>query len=193
MIILGFDPGGENGSGAALWRVDRPPLTTSHRSVDSAFDWFLKQLGDQRPAAAGIDTLLCWQTGPGGWREPDKLLRKRYPKVMNSVVAPNSLFGSMAVQGMAMAIKLRQYWPEIHLNETHPKVLYFDQAKCEYEYCEKLVRWLCRQDASFRCWKPANEHEWDALMSAWATYQGVTHKWTGPNLRKHARNPRVIP
>ena len=118
MIFLGFDPGGENSSGAALWRVGAMPLTTSHRSVDAAFDWFRATLRDQRPMAAGIDTLLCWQTGPGGWRAPDRLLRDKYPEVRNSVVAPNSLFGSMAIQGMAMALKLRKCWSDIKLNET---------------------------------------------------------------------------
>ena len=40
-----------------------------------------------------------------------------------------------------------------------------------------MIRWLCGQDGSFRDWKPTNEHEWDALISAWATCQGVTGNW----------------
>jgi hypothetical protein len=41
-----------------------------------------------------------------------------------------------------------------------------------------MIQWLCRQNDSFRGWKPRNEHEWDALLSAWATYQGITGRWT---------------
>src|SRR5690348_13615526 len=79
---------------------------------------------------------------------------------------------------MTMAMGLRQCWPGIKLNETHPKVLYFAQANCKYQYCENLVGWLCGREACFQEWRPANEHEWDALISAWATHQGIIGKWT---------------
>jgi hypothetical protein len=40
----------------------------------------------------------------------------------------------MAIQGMAMAISLRNCW----LNETHPKVLYFDQTQLKYAYGDEM-------------------------------------------------------
>jgi hypothetical protein len=178
MIILGFDPGGkEDRSGAAIWRVGSKPVTKSFDSVDKTLHWFEGELGKDHPTAAGIDTLLCWQTGPGGLREPDRRLRAKYGAVRSSIVAPNSLYGSMAIQGMAMAIWLRRYWRDIKLNETHPKVLYYAQANRKYRFSDDLVRWLCEREECFLDWTPANEHEWDALISAWATYQGICGKW----------------
>jgi hypothetical protein len=38
-----------------------------------------------------------------------------------SIVAPNSLRGAMAIDGMALALRLRQKWPVLVLNETHPR------------------------------------------------------------------------
>ncbi|MGH9721657.1 MAG: hypothetical protein ACRD8O_15725, partial [Bryobacteraceae bacterium] len=90
-------------------------------NVDDAICWFKKQLDGRLPIAAGIDTLLCWQTDRT-FRSCDSYLRDVYPAVKLSVIAPNSLAGSMVVQGMALAIRLRQEWPKIQLNETHPKV-----------------------------------------------------------------------
>jgi hypothetical protein len=59
-----------------------------------------------KPDAAGIDTLMFWETGASGWRAADGWLRQKYPRAIKSVVSPNSLYGAMAIQGMAMAIKL---------------------------------------------------------------------------------------
>ena len=175
-IVLGFDPGGL--SGAAIWRVGSKPISSSHLSVDSALDWFRSDLIAEIPTAAGIHTLLCWQTGKGGLRQPDQWLRDRYKEVSNSVVPPNSLYGAMAVQGMAMAMRLRQCWPDVKLNETHPKVLCSVKANLKDGYADDLVGWLRGQEESFSNWKPRNEHERDALISAWATYQGLTGNWT---------------
>ena len=124
MIILEFDPGGKkHRNGAAIWRAGSKPVSKSFDCVDTTLDWFERELGEDHPTAAGIDTLLCWQTGPGGLREPDRRLQAKYRAVRSSIVAPNSLYGSMAIQGMAMAIRLRKNWPDIKLNETHPKVI----------------------------------------------------------------------
>jgi hypothetical protein len=60
---------------------------------------------------------------------------------------------------LAMAIRLRKHWPDIKLNETHPKVLYFAQANRKYNFCDDLVRCLCGREESFLDWTPANEHE----------------------------------
>jgi hypothetical protein len=189
MIILEFDPGGKkHRNGAAIWRAGSKPVSKSFDCVDTTLDWFERELGEDHPTAAGIDTLLCWQTGPGGLREPDRRLQAKYRAVRSSIVAPNSLYGSMAIQGMAMAIRLRKNWPDIKLNETHPKVLYFAQTNRKYNFCDDLVRWLCEREECFVDWTPANEHEWDALISAWATYKGISGKWI-TDLMPPARDP----
>jgi hypothetical protein len=54
-------------------------------------------------------------------RPCDLQFRAKYRDMENSIVAPNSLRGAMAIGGMALALRLRQKWPELVLNETHPR------------------------------------------------------------------------
>jgi hypothetical protein len=92
----------------------------------------------------------------------------------------------MAVQGMAMAVCLRKRWPEIALNETHPKVLYYALAQQRYAWGEGMVTWLRN---AVRCTSGpdiANEHEWDALISAWATRCGISRVWSH-DLKTHSQ------
>jgi hypothetical protein len=46
----------------------------------------------------------------------------------------------MAVQGMAMAMQLRSNWPQVLLNETHPKVLYFGLTGQPYAFGQPLAK-----------------------------------------------------
>ena len=121
-IYLGFDPGGDRRFGVALLEGDCV-TTSTISSVADAINWAVQECGQRQPIAAGIDTLLHWTTTRSGLRPCDLKLRADYPAVQNSVMALNSLFGAMAIGGMALALRLRQVWPEIVLNETHPKVL----------------------------------------------------------------------
>ncbi len=84
----------------------------------------------------------------------------------------------MAVQGMAFAIRARALWPGIALHETHPKVLYHALTHRRYDWGADMDSWLlgrigCRDTAS-----PASEHEWDALVSAWAAFSGGMSDWS---------------
>jgi hypothetical protein len=79
----------------------------------------------------------------------------------------------MAVQGMAMALRLRRLWPEILLNETHPKVLYHALSGQNYVFGDHMRRWLLNRFEPPVGVTIHNEHEWDALFSAWITWQGM--------------------
>jgi hypothetical protein len=84
----------------------------------------------------------------------------------------------MAIGGMALAIRLRELWPELILNETHPKVLYYALARERYraKEVEVAVRWFldhARLDAS----RIHNDHEFNAVISAWATRAGLLEGW----------------
>src|SRR5208283_143220 len=98
-----------------------------------------------------------------------------------SVQDSNSVAGSMALQGMAVAMRLRETWGSIRLNETHPKVLYhaLTHPRQKYEYGPAMIQWLLDQfQGTLSLKKPiSNEHEWDALLSAWATWKGITGVW----------------
>ena len=182
MLLFGYDPGGVGSNGVAIadFRLPQRPtvLTFTSDSVDEGLEWFRANVGESTPQAIGIDSYLSWATGLSGWRPMDASLRSQFPAVQHSVFSSNSASGSMAVQGMAMAMRVREIWPEIRLNETHPKVQYFALSGNRYSYGQKMIEWLCGQfdpavDAAI-----TNDHEWDAVISAWATWMGLTGQWT---------------
>jgi Protein of unknown function (DUF429) len=179
-IFLGFDPGGDNKFGVAL--LDGICMkTTTVGTVDSAMKWVVKACGGLKPTAAGIDTLLHWSTGKSGIRPCDERLRASYRKAKKSVMAPNSFFGAMAIGGMALALKLRQEWPDILLNETHPKVLLHALGK-QYdpkkkESVETAIR-LFEHQESYAEMGIVGEHAFDAALSAWATRKAIAERWS---------------
>jgi Protein of unknown function (DUF429) len=147
--------------------------------VADAVDWAVNLCESRQPIAAGIDTLLHWATTKSGMRPCDKQLRALYPRMGNSIMAPNSLFGAMAIGGMALALRLRQVWPGIVLNETHPKVLLHALGAERYhpKTVDVAVQWFVGRA---RCVEVAvqGEHELDAALSAWATREGLAGGWT---------------
>lgn len=181
MIYLGYDPGGANNSnGVAILDVSgTEPVyqVGSVNTVDEAIDWFGCRGGGKIPVAAGIDALLYWETGRCGWRAADFSLREVYPSVRNSVLSQNSAYGSMAVQGMACAMRLRERWPDVLLTETHPKVLYFALHGSSYSWPSTMVPWLHEKLGCIDGASVATDHQWDALISAWAAMKGHTRAW----------------
>jgi len=146
MIILGFDPGGT--TGVSVLRILADGSTTAETdsvaSVDDAIDWAVNQCQGETPTAAGIDTFLCWSTERSGWRRIDLKLRNAFPDVRASVFSSNSAYGAMAVQGVAIALRLRERWPSVILNETHPKVLYHALTSKDYmrDDIPAMTAWL---------------------------------------------------
>lgn len=175
-LLFGYDPGGLGAAGAAIGRIHPNGLEilgfSTCDSVDEAIQFLQRMAGDEEVLAAGIDTYLSWAMRRCGWREVDCYLRRTYPQVAGSVFASNSAAGSMAVQGMAMAIRLRELWPGIVLNETHPKVLYYALSDNVYAYGPQMDAWLAQRVRMPVNRTPANDHEWDAAFSIWATFMG---------------------
>lgn len=174
---LGFDPGGQ--TGVALLTMENGQCrcaTYTAASVDDALTWVTALLSNQTPTAAGLDTFLYWETGKRGWRGADRWLRDRYPDVRNSVLCSNTAAGSMSVQGMSLAILCRKHWPEIALIETHPKVLYFALTKRKHEWSSNMIKWLLKR-MNCTSVEIADDHCWDAAISAWAAMMGHTGSW----------------
>lgn len=178
-IYLGFDPGGDRKFGVALLNGNCVKTSTVS-TVDDAMKWAVDARGARKPIAAGIDTLLHWATSKSGMRPCDCQLRTRYPAVKNSIMPPNSLFGAMAIGGMALALRLRQKWPELVLNETHPKVLLHALDKRydpkDSETIELAIQWFVSQ-GPYTGPEIKKEHALDAAISAWATQKGVAEGW----------------
>ncbi len=177
-VTLGFDPGGEESFGVAILSGPRATAATVS-SVGEAIAWTKAQCCNTVPPAAGIDTLLHWSQAPGGWRPADKYLRATYPTAKSSIISPNGLFGSMAIGGMALALRLRECWPEIALNETHPKILFHALSGHRYQK-DKLpiaIEWFFKHSGIFPI-PLRNDHELDAVISAWATQVGLRESWS---------------
>jgi len=199
--ILGYDPGGKNANGIALIEISNSVVVDVRLKtcnyVDEVIEWIL---GDQKIVqlhGVGIDAFLSWSTGEAGWRSMDNLLKDTYKsefnritsndvsktrKISNSVLSSNSTFGAMAVQGMALAIRLRAIFPNIIINETHPKVLYHAMRSCEkiHDYSNDktdMDNWLTGKLGIKKSIGCKNDHEWDALISAWATWKGMSGCW----------------
>lgn len=119
-FYLGYDPGGRGKFGAAALRQDGNSLSlVSAMKVDSVSEAkeFAQTL-EKRPSAAAIDAPLTWSMAPSGFRSVDLLLRSLYPDDQNKVMATNSLYGAVAVQGPALAIALTELFPSIIISET---------------------------------------------------------------------------
>ena len=178
-VIVGYDPGGAEGHGVATLVVEAGKAARLSTTTVGTTEQVIK-LVERTPGliALGIDTLTCWSTGPGGWRPADRWLRERYRSIANSVVAPNGLRGSMAVSGMALLIAIEPGQSTLFVTETHPKVLFWFLSRASYDYAGRrefmddvLARALGASVA------PANDHEWDAALSAFAALEGLSCRW----------------
>lgn len=95
-----------------------------------------------------------------------------------------------------MAILLRQAIKKIGLNETHPKVLYHALRGPNHRYSFRenkasMNKWLIQELIGIPELEIKNDHEWDALISAWATWQGHAGKLT-TDLMEDFKNP-ILP
>jgi hypothetical protein len=77
---------------------------------------------------------------------------------------------------MSMALKLREQWPDIVLNETHPKVLYRALTGQQYSFDGGMVDWLSQVSSAQHRLCIANDNEWDAAISAWFTLESIAKK-----------------
>jgi hypothetical protein len=182
-FVLGYDPGGE--SGVAFGEVAARGISVICSTVDSvssALHWFEVELNDQEPIAIGVDAFLFWSTVRSGWRPADIWLRERYPEIRQSILCTNSTSGSMAIQGMALALACRVpgRWPEAKLNEVHPKVLWHEvSGHMPYPRiwpspeAASACGWLENHGMAFRSRRPSNEHEFDAALAVWITAKGI--------------------
>jgi predicted nuclease with RNAse H fold len=172
-LVVGFDPGGERGFGCCVLRANRFETRTVS-SIDEAMRWAIAECGDDIPVSAGIDTLLHWSDGLAGWRRADLFLRKSYPKARASVMPPNALYGAMAVGGVGLALRLRERWHAITLTETHPKVLFYALSGDRYrpEDVKSAALWFVEKHHLPPVGERIDEHQFDALISAWAARQG---------------------
>lgn len=177
--IIGYDPGGNGCHGLAklvLASGEIQEATTD--TLQTAEQVIRLILGETSLVGLGVDTLTCWSTGASGWRPADRWLRNKYKKIKNSIVSPNGLFGSMGLNGMAVIMSLRTKLPNLFITETHPKVLYWFLTHERHDYDNKkaLMDTTLMTNLGTKI-SPANDHEWDGAISAFAALQGLKDAW----------------
>lgn len=176
-FILGFDPGGANNFGWSVCKTDGVTLSLASKpgcadNAQKAFDAVqektieLSYEGPEklRVLAAGIDAPMLW--GQGGNRAVDKAIRKELRKRPLSaeeesprVLAVNSLWGSVLVQGILLAKYLYDAH-KLNITETHPKaLLQLLRETDDGKELDDLIEGL------------GNEHERDATVSAFAAWK----------------------
>lgn len=75
---------------------------------------------------------------------------------------------------MSVLLAMWGKYPRVIVVETHPKVLYWALEQKKYNYASakaEMERVLCQAHAATVA--TANEHEWDAAISAFAAACGV--------------------
>jgi hypothetical protein len=177
--IIGYDPGGNGCHGLAVLALKNGSIQeATTKTLDNA-EQVIRTAQKQRSLVAlGVDTLTCWSTGASGWRPADRWLRGKYREVQNSIVSPNGLYGSMALNGMAVVLSLSNQRPDLLITETHPKVLFWFLRREKYDYENKkdLMDRTLATNLGVRI-SPANDHEWDSAASAFAALQGLLGIW----------------
>jgi Protein of unknown function (DUF429) len=163
---FGCDPGGKNNFGVAKLYPSGTFETYNLSSVDEVM-----QSIDELPLGVGIDCPLWWSSGEGGGREADAWIRKNYKLSGGQVQSVNSLKGAAVVQGILLAMKLREKYPTIKITESHPKALL------------KAIKLLDDNDEVFRrkfelSGEFSSEHGRDALVAAVSAREGFSGRWT---------------
>ena len=176
--VVGYDPGGNGRHGLARLAVREGAAESVVVSTHASAEDVIVTLETDDPLAVGVDTLTAWSTGPSGWRPADRWLRARYPEARSSVAAPNSLYGSMSLGGMAVLLALRDRQPGVLVTEAHPKVLQWALWHRRYDYGVEGRQ----MDADLGLalgvdLRTANDHEWDAAASALAALHALRDDW----------------
>ena len=158
-LYLGYDPGGMGKNGVAAIQVASDALNVidqaTVRDAAEALSWLGAHA--RTAVALGIDTLLAWS--PKGGRACDNALRRKYGG--NSIVAQNSLYSSMTLNGAIVAKRLG-----LPVYESHPKLLLRVSG-------ENAIRKVYEEAVA----NSGADHEGDAIVAAWCAAMGHKQKW----------------
>ena len=209
-LFLGYDPGGEDKHGVVSVRIARDGTYSDLeakrlRDATQVKVWLSKH---PTAVALGIDTLLAWSSS--GRRPCDDRLRERYressvrnhivtkgccrcenfradaakKRITASVVAQNSLYSAMTLNGALVAMAARKGRPEFPLVESHPKLL-LRAAEGIGPAREHLVKGylkLLHEGKSHWVEKEGHyvheDHMADAFVAAWCASRWHFKQWT---------------
>ena len=181
MRYIGFDPGGAGAFGWCVIHGNGLPFNVTARgfadNAQEAVDASMTVLAGEKPLAAGIDAPLFWRTD--GDRQVDADLRRRVVQRGGSgstVNHVNSLRGACLVQGILVAMLLRQKYHNLPLTESHPKAMLWllSPANVAQPVGQIALADLAQYfDGNVN---GASDHERDAALgalSAWAMHKNL--------------------
>lgn len=178
-FILGFDPGGKGNFGWSVCCIDGDkPKLCKVGLADNAHEAITKVecVIDQQSkvVAVGIDAPMFWarQGCHSGRRKVDDLIKNALEKEKDSgkewinpsvVVAPNSLVGAVLMQGLLIALQLREKNQNVKITEAHPSALrQLAKAKGQHKPLNHLTDQITDRDPG--C------HMRDATIAAYAAW-----------------------
>ena len=168
MSWFGADPGGKGKFAVAKLDADGRFETWCCSSVEEALQWI------KSAKAVGIDCPTWWSSVAGGGREVDRWLRCKYRLHSGTVQSVNSLRGAAVVQGVLLAMRLRERSPNLPITETHPKALLKTYRLSSDPSWFKIAETFGLNREKPKRW---NEHRRDALLSAVAAREGMLGRW----------------
>jgi hypothetical protein len=168
-MYFGADPGGNRAFGVASLSRDGRTTSACVSCADEALDWITAQ-GEQ-PLGLGIDCPLWWSSLGSGDRHADQWLRHRYRslRISSTVMTTNSLQGSVLVQGVMFAWRVRERYGDVPITEAHPKMLI--RALGLQDWQQISDRFSLRPD------EPSGIHQRDAVLAAIAAREGFSGRW----------------
>lgn len=176
MTWFGADPGGDGNFGIAALHADGSFETWCCSSVDEA----VRLVGEASTVGVGIDCPLWWTSAAGGGRYVDARLRHTYNIHPGTVQSVNSLRGSVVVQGVMLAMRLRERSPNLPITEAHPKALLKALKLAPAPWSEIAEKFGLEIDEPV-LW---DEHRRDALLSAVAAREGSLAKWRDLSVKR---------
>ena len=185
---FGADPGGAQTFGVALLRDNDECVTGVVSCADEAMDWLFQR--DADISAAAIDAPLWWSSGKSGDRKADCYLRKTYKISAGTVQTINSLRGAALVQGVMLAIRLREKYPSLPVTEAHPKAL-LKALNLDPQNWSEIAKKF-----DLKALERNDENERDAVLAAVAAREGSEGKWPKDLTRERLpseQDPGAVP
>ena len=145
-------------------------MTCAVDNVEQAIEWVMREIDGEVSQAAGIDAPLWWSTGSSGLRDADHRLHARYPAARQSILAVNSLWGSVIVQGVLVAHLLRDRSFSMGLTEAHQKNVLLSLSHDFWEQKFAAIQSDVTLDDSM-------DNRRDALITAVAAREGFRRVW----------------
>ena len=179
--LVGYDPGGNDKHGLALLSLRNGQPTDLRTRTCANAEAVIRALeACDDVVGLGLDTMTCWSTGKSGYRPADRWIREQYPDILNSVVSPNGMYGSMGINGMSVALWAADHYDELYITETHPKALYYavSDEKYDYESSSDTMHAMLASHLEVEVASITNDHEWDAALSTLAVLRGLDGAWS---------------